>query len=124
MMRIDDNRDINYNDDINTDSDTDDDIQHIKKGNVDSSLSLSGNETDERDFHPELFGLLDDPGVMRFDCLDYPLAVTEDSDEEYDKKHQTDNHWIKVSCDELANRSGDKLTKIESDSDFQNQKCR
>ena len=28
-----------------------------------SSLSLSESETDEIDFHPEMFGLLDNPGV-------------------------------------------------------------
>ena len=42
-----------------------------------SSPSLSECETDETDFHPELFGLLDNPGVVRFGDLDYPLTVTE-----------------------------------------------
>ena len=29
----------------------------------------------ERDFCPELFGLLDNPGVLRFEEVDYPLEV-------------------------------------------------
>ena len=68
-----------------------------------SSLSLSESETDEIDFHPELFGLLDNPGVVRFGCLDYPLAVTEDSHLEYETvtKHDNAPDWIRVSCDDL-----------------------
>ena len=64
---------------------------------------MTKSETDESDFHPELFGLLDNPGVVRFGCLDYPQAVTEDSDQEYviDTKHVTDNDWIRVSCGDL-----------------------
>ena len=38
------------------------------------SLDESGNDFD-KNFHPEQFGLLEDPGVIRFDCIDYPLAV-------------------------------------------------
>ena len=46
---------------------------HLKRNNRRSSES----EIDpEDDFHPELFGLLDNPGVLRFDDLDYPLQVT------------------------------------------------
>ena len=70
----------------------------------DSSPSLSESETDEHDFHPELFGLLENPGVVRFGCLDYPLAVTEDGDEEYETEKEHDNvpDWIRVSCDDLT----------------------
>ena len=67
-----------------------------------SSLRLTKSGTDQIDFHPELFGLLGNPGVVRFGCLDYPLAVIEDSDEEYEVEHKTDNDWIRVSCDDLT----------------------
>ena len=70
----------------------------------DLSTSLSDIETDESDFHPELLGLLDNPGVVRFGCLDYPLAVTEDSDEENETEKEYENvpDWIRVSCDDLT----------------------
>ena len=55
----------------------------LSTSNSDSSLNESESETDEDDFDPGLFGLLDNPGVVRFDCVDYPLAVTEYSDDEY-----------------------------------------
>ena len=38
---------------------------------------------------------------MRFGCLDYPLAVTEDSDQAYSEV-VTANDWIRVSCDDLT----------------------
>ena len=103
MIRTDDSRYVNYNGDTDSDTDSDDDILNIRNKNPNSSQCLSGNESDESDFHPKLFGLLENPGVMRFDRLDYPLAVTEDSDDEYDKKDDTANHWIRVSCDDLTN---------------------
>merc|ERR1712027_275309 len=65
------------------------------KRNIDETLSeycstTSSNdeipdlsESDsEDDFHPELFGLLEDPGVVRFDCIDYPLAVIKHGDKD------------------------------------------
>ena len=112
MIRTDDSRDVNYNDDTDSDTDSDDGIQNIRNKNRNSSQCLSGNESDESDFHPKLFGLLDNPGVMRFDCLDYPLAVTEDSDEEYHKKGDTANHWKRVSFDDLTNIFGGKLSNF------------
>ena len=68
----------------------------------DSCLSLSESEPEEA-FQPELFGLLDNPGVVRFGCLDYPLTVTEGSHQEYgtDMEHNFDHHWIRVSYDDL-----------------------
>ena len=112
MIRTDDSRDVNYNGDTDSDTDSEEVIQNIRNKKINSSQYLSGNESDEGDFHPKLFGLLDNPGVMRFDCLDYPLAVTEDSDEEYDKKDDTANHWIRVSCDDLANILGGQLSNF------------
>ena len=84
-------------------------VSHIFRNNYflttqsysESSSSESENEEDEL-FSPELFGLPDNPGVVRFDCIDYPLAVTEHSDEEYVVEHKTDQAWIKVSCDDLT----------------------
>ena len=50
-----------------------------------ASLNEDSSENQESDsednFHPELFGLLEDPGVVRFDCVDYPLAVIKHSDD-------------------------------------------
>ena len=60
-----------------------------------SSVNDSDSETDEDDFRPELFGLLDNPGVLRFGCLDYPLTVTEESDD------NTAPERIRVSYDEI-----------------------
>ena len=45
------------------------------QSNSESSLPESENEVDKL-FSPELFGLRDNPGVLRFDFIDYPLAVT------------------------------------------------
>ena len=63
-------------------------------------------DTDENYFHPELFGLLDNPGVARFGCLDYPLAVTEDSHQEYETENEQENgpYWIRLSCDDLTHQ--------------------
>jgi len=44
-----------------------------------SDLSESDSEDD---FRPELFGLAEDPGVLRFDCIDYPLAVIKHGDKD------------------------------------------
>ena len=55
--------------------------------NTSSEASLNEDSSDnqesdsEDNFHPELFGLLEDPGVVRFDCVDYPLSVIKHSDE-------------------------------------------
>ena len=50
-----------------------------------SESSLSENcltESDSEDnFHPEIFGLLEDPGVVRFECVDYPLDVIKHSED-------------------------------------------
>ena len=76
------------------------------KLDTDSSMNSSEsslNESDrdsEDDFHPELFGLLDNPGVVRFGCLDYPLAVPDYSDDENIADAALD--WIRVSYDDLT----------------------
>ena len=69
------------------------------KNALESSLDESDGESED-DFHPELFGLLDNPGVVRFGCLDYPLAVTEYGDAEDIADAAPD--WIKVSYDDLT----------------------
>ena len=48
--------------------------------NEDSSDNLDIDSED--DFQPELFGLLEDPGVVRFDCVDYPHVVIKHSDDQ------------------------------------------
>ena len=102
-------------------------LSHIFKTHLkldaDSSLSSSESSLDdsdresEDDFHPELFGLLDNPGVVRFGCLDYPLAVTEYGDAEDIADAAPD--WIKVSYDDLTMgkdsvKDGDSDRKILS----------
>ena len=62
------------------------------------SKTISESESEsEEEFDPGLFGLLDNPGVVRFGCVDYPLAVTEYSGDE----HNTAPDWIRVSYDDL-----------------------
>jgi hypothetical protein len=97
-----------------------------------SSLVSSLNESDrelEDDFHPELFGLLDNPGVVRFGDIDYPLEVTEYSDDDDIADAAPD--WIRVSYDDLTrvkdtekdsyrkmlSRSVDDISHIHSDNE-------
>ena len=60
-----------------------------------NSRSTSSLDDSKDDFQPELFGLLDNPGVLRFGCLDYPLTVTEESDD------NTAPERIRVSYDDI-----------------------
>merc|ERR1711892_1531839 len=95
------------------------------KTSSESSINESESESEE-DFNPELFGLLDNPGVVRFGCVDYPLTVTEYSDDEYSDdeylavtEHNTAPDWIRVSYDDLnldINTAGDVMEDINSDS--------
>merc|ERR1711892_1462984 len=85
------------------------------KTSSESSINESESESEE-DFDPGLFGLLDNPGVVRFGCVDYPLAVTEYSDDEY---LASAPDWIRVSYDDLnlyINTAGDIMEDINSDS--------
>ena len=70
----------------------------------DSSLQVSESDSEEDEFHPELFGLLNNPGVMRFNFVDYPLEVSAYSDEEdlAASEHNTALDWIRVSYDDLT----------------------
>ena len=65
--------------------------QHTLKAissNSSSEASLNEDSSDnqesdsEDNFHPELFGLLEDPGVVRFDSVDYPHVVIKHSDDQ------------------------------------------
>jgi hypothetical protein len=89
------------------------------KSSSESSLNESESESDD-DFNPGLFGLLDNPGVVRFGCVDYPLAVTEYSDDEYlaVSEHNTAPDWIRVSYDDLnldINTAWGSIANINSD---------
>jgi len=64
--------------------------------NEDSSENQESESEDN--FHPELFGLLEDPGVVRFDCLDYPLTVI---------KHRDDKD------------QGETITELRKENDYQ-----
>ena len=64
---------------------------------------------DEEEFHPELFGLLEDPGVLRFECVDYPQAaiemleenVSEENWKIFEKSNQSE---VRIRrCDSLNN---------------------
>ena len=82
-----------------------------------NSRSTSSLDDSEDDFQPEMFGLLDNPGVLRFGCLDYPLAVTEYSNDE--DIADTAPDWIRVSYDDLTMgkdyvKDGDSDRKILS----------
>ena len=64
---------------------------------------------DEEEFHPELFGLLEDPGVLRFECVDYPQAaiemleenVSEENLKIFEKRNQIE---VRIRrCDSLNN---------------------
>ena len=65
------------------------------------SHNESESEEDEK-FSPEMFDLLDNPGVVRFEYVDYPLTVSEHSGEEYAVEHKAEKDWIRVSCDDLT----------------------
>ena len=56
--------------------------------------SKSSLDDSEDDFYPELFGLLDNPGVVRFGDIDYPQAVTEYSHDE--ALADTDPAWYNL----------------------------
>merc|ERR1712055_378551 len=78
----------------------------------------------ENDFNPEQFGLLDNPGVVRFDSVDYPVVVTENSDDEYitvDEHNTAATDWLRVSYDNLnlgINTGGDTLNNIKDGRDI------
>ena len=61
---------------------------------------------DEEEFHPELFGLLEDPGVLRFDCVDYPQAAIEEFEENVsDEKWKTSEKVKRSAVSVLRSRS-------------------
>ena len=84
-----------------------------------SSINSSASESGEEDFHPELFGILDNPGVVRFGCVDYPEEVSEYSDDEdlAASEHSSAPDWIRLSYDTLNldnNNTRDNLKNIPS----------
>ena len=94
---------------------------NCSQNNSESSSNESEGDSDDNNFHPEHFGLLDNPGVVRFGCLDYPEVASDYSDDEdlAASEHNTATNWIRVSCDELildSNTAGDNLEDIHSDS--------
>ena len=99
-------------------------MSHIFKTNseLDGDSSMNSSEPSlnesyresEDDFHPELFGLLDSPGVVRFGCLDYPPAVTDYGDDDNIADANCIPDWIRVSYDDLTMQ---KDTVKDSDGD-------
>jgi len=86
----------------------------------DSSDDLESDSED--DFNPELFGLLEDPGVVRFDCVDYPLTVIKHSDDKdqgeatndwrKEDDHENDEPEITEYETKLLSKSNDSISSI------------
>ena len=59
-------------------------LKTMFKLDTESSKCSSKSSLDDSDhnFYPELFGLLDNPGVVRFGDIDYPVEVTQYIDDE------------------------------------------
>ena len=76
-------------------------LKTMFKQDTESSTYSSKSSLDdsEDDFYPELFGLLDNPGVVRFGDIDYPLAVTDHSHDE--GLAGTDPDCIRVPYDDI-----------------------
>ena len=75
---------------------------------VEDSSHSSDSETEESEkfFQPELLGLLDNPGVVRVACLDYPWTVTEHGEEEGDVVDGDSNcHWLRLSHSDITKHS-------------------
>ena len=73
-------------------------------------------------FSMEVFGLVDNHGVVGFEFLDYPSNVTQNGNDEDFVEHQND--WMRVSLDDLTQqeyfviiKNGDKsnLSYLEDD---------
>ena len=74
-----------------------------KKGDLDKNHSRPTEETEDEsddDFHPELLGLIDDPGVIRFEDLDDPSEIKIYSDEKVPPMWK--KNWIRVSSENIS----------------------
>ena len=101
---------------------------HLKAlpSNSSSEASLNEDSSDnwesdsEDNFHPELFGLLEDPGVVRFDCVDYPHVVIKHSDDkdqgeavtQLRNKYESHDAEIAKSGRNILSRSLDSIPSI------------
>ena len=95
MVNADDRDDEIIDDELTEEDDTVDGL--LTNYNVDEKnlFLLQG-----RDFCPELFGLLDNPGVLRFEELDYPLEVVEQT-KEMKNSLDVSGHLHNQTCDSL-----------------------
>ena len=73
-----------------------------------SKVQLQSDWQEEDKLEPGLFGLLEDPGVLRLEFSDYPDSVfeTEEAQDILDLRHHQDithnsKDWIRKSYDEL-----------------------
>ena len=72
-----------------------------------NKVQLASDWQDEDKLEPGLFGLLEDPGVLRLDFSDYPESVfeTQEVEDMLGPRHQDLAHnskdWIRKSYDEL-----------------------
>ena len=75
---------------------------HKLNENHTSNENLSDVES-EHYFDPGQLGLLDNPGVVRFGCVDYPEEVSEyiDDVDITASEHNTAPSWIRMSYDDL-----------------------
>ena len=56
-------------------SDCKDDETRVLYEKIPINQNLENSEEDDEQFHPELLGLLDEPGVVRLEFVDYPKAI-------------------------------------------------
>ena len=75
---------------------------NLYKSSSQATLAPDWREEDKLD--PGLFGLLDDPGVLRLDFDDYPDSVYVTEEENFDRPGSdvsSNKDWIRKSYDEL-----------------------
>ena len=89
-----------------------------------SKVQLQPDWQEEDKLEPGLFGLLEDPGVLRLEFSDYPDSVfeTEDLRHNQDITHNSKD-WIRKSYDELdvdSNRTEIIYNRVRSEEQGQN----
>ena len=67
--------------------------------NYSNNTAESKDESDD-DFHPELLGLIDDPGVIRFENLDDPSEIEIDLGQKVPPMWK--KNWIRVSSENIS----------------------
>merc|ERR1711915_403944 len=79
------------------------DQQITSSDDSDENHSIKSDESEDDsddEFHPELFGLLDDPGVLRVEDVDYPPEIMNHN--EPNTSTMSERSWIRVSSDNIS----------------------